>query len=245
MKYLESITDFFKSPKWGMNLLLSAVCFIIPIVGPLVLSGWHITGFWARKEDDPAKFPDFDFGNFSKYLERGLWPFLVSLVVAAVFVPVILVVVFVVMGMFGVAAGGQSNQEVGGAFVIFGMLLAFGIYAVFIVAMMLVQVPLLLRATITQDFGQAFNLAFIKRFAGMMWKEMVLAALFMLVAGGVLIVAGMLACYVGMFATMPLVFFSWAHLQKQLYQLYLTRGGEAVPLSPKLTDGVPPAMPAA
>lgn len=244
MKYLESISDFFKSPKWGMNLLLSAVCFIIPVVGPLVLSGWHITGFWGRKdEQDPAKFPDFDFGNFTKYLERGLWPFLVSLVAAVIFVPVILLILFLVMGVFGALAGGQSNQEAGGVLMFFGMLVAFGLYVVSMMMLMIVQVPLLLRATLTQDFGQAFDLTFIKRFAGMMWKEMALAALFMVVAGGVLLVAGMLACYVGMFATMPLVLFSWAHLQKQIYQIYLSRGGEAIPLSPKLTDA-PSAIPA-
>lgn len=242
MKYIESITDFFKSPKWGMNLLLSAVCFIIPVVGPLVLNGWHITGFWARKDErDPAKFPDFDFGLFSKYLERGLWPFLVSLVVAVVLVPVLVIAMFVVMGVFGGLAGGSSN-ETGGILAMVGMLIAFGLYGVFMLAMLLVQVPLLLRATMTQDFKEAFNFAFLKHFIGVMWKELLIAALFMLVAGGVLLVVGMLACYIGMFFTMPLAFYSWAHLQKQLYELYLSRGGQVIPVSPKLTD-LPPSIP--
>src|SRR6187455_3196366 len=86
MNYTASISDFFKSPKWGMNLLLGGVCILIPLVGPLALGGWHITGFWARKDQDPAKFPDFDFNQFGKYLERGLWPFLAGVIVALVLV---------------------------------------------------------------------------------------------------------------------------------------------------------------
>jgi hypothetical protein len=30
------------------------------------------------------------------------------------------------------------------------------------------------------------------------------------------------------------MYFAWMHLTKQLYGLFLQRGGEAVPLSPKL-----------
>jgi hypothetical protein len=41
-----------------------------------------------------------------------------------------------------------------------------------------------------------------------------------------------------------LTYFSWTHLHKQLYLLYLSRGGEPIPVSPKLNDG-PPVMPAA
>ena len=40
----------------------------------------------------------------------------------------------------------------------------------------------------------------------------------------------------------PIVIYTWHHLQKQLYRLYLARGGEAIPVSQKLAD-VPPALP--
>ena len=41
---------------------------------------------------------------------------------------------------------------------------------------------------------------------------------------------------VGIYFAIVLVYFSWTHLHKQLYTLYLSRGGEPVPLSPKLND---------
>ena len=37
------------------------------------------------------------------------------------------------------------------------------------------------------------------------------------------------------------IYFCWVHLHKQLYRLYLSRGGEPVPLSPKLNDIPAPA----
>ena len=43
------------------------------------------------------------------------------------------------------------------------------------------------------------------------------------------------------FALVP-VYFSWLHLHKQLYRLYLSRGGEPVPESPKLRDLAAPAV---
>jgi hypothetical protein len=36
---------------------------------------------------------------------------------------------------------------------------------------------------------------------------------------------------------MAVTHFAWIHLCAQLYKLYLARGGEPVPVSPKLADG--------
>ena len=95
MNHTASVSDYFKSPAWVKNCLLGGVCILIPVIGQLVLSGWLITGFWARGNDDnPSTFPRFDFQNFGKYLERGLWPFLVSLVAGLLLVPIIMAMVF-------------------------------------------------------------------------------------------------------------------------------------------------------
>jgi hypothetical protein len=53
-----------------------------------------------------------------------------------------------------------------------------------------------------------------------------------------------ITCSMGMFFAAPISIFSWHHLQKQIYQLYISRGGEPIPLSPKLQD-VPPLLPRA
>ena len=225
MNYTASISDFFKSPKWGMNMLLG---------------GWHVTGFWAQKDRDPAKYPDFNFDHFIKYLERGLWPFLVSLVVSLVVMPFMMILAFATMGGIMTTVANSPNQEPSGP-VFAGIIITFFVgYFLLIFVVTIVQMPLKLRAAITQDFAASFNWAFYKQFFALMWKDMLNAALFSFMAGLVLLLAGLVACYFGIFLTMPIAFFSWHHLEKQLYELYLARGGEAVPLSAKLQDSPPP-----
>jgi hypothetical protein len=246
VNYTDSISDFFKSPKWMMNLLLGGVCVLIPIVGPMVILGWLITGFWARQDERFETFPEFDFSHFGKYLERGLWPFLVAFVTSAAFsiimVPVIWVLLIPMIVVGGFSSGNEPNA--GTCFGAIAMVLVMLVVAVLIFAMMLVLVPLKIRASLTQDFAQSFDFGFVKRFLALTWKEIVVSSLFVMIAGTLLICLGMLVFCIGMYFATVVVYFSWTHLHKQLYQLYLSRGGEPVPLSPKLNDA-PQATPGA
>lgn len=244
MKYNESIRDFFKMGKWQMNLLLGSVTMLIPMVGPIVLSGWLIGGFWGRgKDEEAAGFPEFNFEYFMKYLERGLWPFLVNLVAGLALSLVMAVLwLFLILGMAAFAT------HPGKGFDAFGFMMIMVIVGVMIVGYMaamlaysLVTVPLMLRATLSQDFVQAFNLGFVKGFLARVWKEVVLAFIYMLGMAVVMMVVTVVTCSIGFFPSLVIVMYAWNHLQKQLYSLYLSRGGEAVPLSTKLMD-TPPAM---
>lgn len=240
MNHQSSISDFFKSPKWGMNLLLGALCMLIPMIGPMILHGWHITGFWARRDDaDPAKFPPFDFQFFGKYLERGLWPFLVAMVASLVLIPVCMILIGGPMILMGMLGGHDSHAQQGFPIV---FLLAFGIYLAVLALFSFILTPLVLRASITQDFGASFSLKFIRDFIALVWKEQVVSMLFMFAVYLVLMVLTVVTCYIGGMLLFPVVLYAWHHLQKQLYQLYLARGGEPVPPSPKLQDG-PPSLP--
>lgn len=241
MNYTDSVSDFFKSPKWMMNLLLGGVCVLIPLIGPIVVLGWLITGFWARQDQSFETFPAFDFSHFGKYLERGLWPFLVSLVVGLLMVPVMWVVMIPAMFLGGISAGHGRDAGCLGAFIFVLMMLL--IFLV-VFGMMLLMTPLKLRASLMQDFGKAFDVGFVKRFVALTWKEIVLSTLFVMVASIVLACLGLIVFCVGVYFASVLTYFSWTHLHKQLYLLYLSRGGEPVPLSPKLNDA-PPPMPVA
>lgn len=243
MNYTDSITDFFKSPKWMMNLLLGGVCVLIPIVGPMVVLGWLITGFWARQDQNFETFPEFDFSHFGKYLERGLWPFLVAFVVSMGFsiliVPLTWVLIIPTMLIGGLSSGHEANA--GTCVGAIAMILVLLVVAVMICALMMVLVPLKIRASLTQDFAKSFDLGFVKRFLALTWKEIVLSSLFVMVAGTLLICLGMVVFCVGMYFATVLVYFSWTHLHKQLYALYLSRGGEPIPFSPKLSEALPVA----
>lgn len=249
MNYPASLTDFFKSPKWGMNLLLGAVTCLIPVVGPIVVTGWLITIFWARGEDnDPTRMPPFDFQYFTKYMERGLWPFLVNLVAGLVIsvVPLLLLLPLLTSGMMGAGAmaeGPHGLEHAAAATFFMTFVSVMMLSAVLGLASALVLVPLTLRATITQAFGPAFDAGFVWSFIRLMWLELLLCGCFMFAVTLVLSMLGVVTCGIGIFAVMPLMTFVWQHLLKQLYQLYLRRGGEPVPLSPQLND-LPPPFPA-
>lgn len=240
MNYTASVSDYFKSPKWMMNTLLAGVCVFIPFIGPIVIKGWLITGFWGRDDERPETFPDFDFNNFGKYLERGLWPFLVTLVSSLV-IAMAACVIIVPLTMIFTLLGAHDHGSASGcaAALLFLILMVF--YVVLIVGMMVVLTPLTIRASLTQEFGPSFNFAFLKRFITLTWKEIILASLFLFAASLGLTAVGLLILCIGVyFATVP-VYFCWVHLHKQLYRLYLSRGGEPVPVSPKLHDAAPPA----
>ena len=184
-------------------------------------------------------FPISTSNHFGKYLERGLWPFLVTLVSGVVLGMVLAVVVAPVMMVFSLLLPGHDAQGSGCA-AAFMATLMIALYGGVIVAMMFVMTPLTLRASITQDFAQSFNFAFVKRFVALTWREILLSSLFQLIASMVLAGGGALVFCVGMYFALVPVYFCWLHLHKQLYRLYLSRGGEPVPLSPKLSD-YPPA----
>lgn len=238
MNYLSSIQDFFRSPKWLVNMLLAGLCGLIPVIGPIVVIGWMATGFWGRDDESPERFPEFEFGKFVRYLERGVWPFLVALatslaamivmwiLVAIVTIPLALVVGSAGSGRDAAAAGGVAAGLIG--------LISSVLYLVMMIGMFLVVTPLVIRAILLQDFVGAFNLAWVKRFVGLMWMETLISALFLWVASIVLGIAGMLMLCVGIIFATVLLQHAWAHLGRQLYKLFLARGGEAVPASPKL-----------
>ncbi|WP_038161411.1 DUF4013 domain-containing protein [Verrucomicrobium sp. BvORR106] len=240
MKFAESITDFFKSPKWVTNLIFAGLCTLVAsipvvgIVGVIVLVGWLVTGFYMRQNDeDFVTFPDFDFGQLGKYLERGLWPVLTTGAVV-IGVGLVLWLVFFIPVMILSALLSDSNGVVGGFFALILSLLSLVIYSAIFAVISLIIVPLSIRASLVQDFVKAFDINFIKKFALMMWKEILIASLFVAVVGAALSFIGFFAFCVGMFLAQALTAFAWTHLSKQIYKLYLSRGGEPVPVSPKL-----------
>jgi uncharacterized protein DUF4013 len=240
MNYTASVSDFFKSPKWMMNMLLAGVCVLIPFVGQIVVKGWLITGFWGRDDERFETFPDFDFGHFGKYLERGLWPFLVTLVSSLVLGMVFAVFLVPFAMISSLLTAGSHGHENGCVGALMAIVMIF-FYVVMIVAILFLLTPLVLRASITQDFGQSFNFTFVKRFVTLVWKEILISSLFQVVAGTILVCIGALILCIGMYFAVVPAYFCWVHLQKQLYRLYLSRGGEPVPLSPKLRDYTAPA----
>lgn len=236
MNYAASVSDFFRTPKWGMSLLLGTVAAFIPIAGYMLLMGWVITGFWSRREQNFETFPPFDFSNFEKYLARGVWPVVVSFAPAGV----LMLLGFVLMVPLTIVMAAVENNESAGWIVMIGFLLVMLLFMLLFCAMFVLMVPLTLRASLMQEFVAAFDLKFLKQFFALVWKELLVSVLFLLAVSMLLQFVGLLIFCVGAYAMPVIVAFTTMHLDKQLYKLYLARGGEPIPVSPKLRDEPPP-----
>ncbi len=227
MNYPAAFQDFFKTPKWTMNLLLGAVCCIIPPLGAIVLMGWLFGGFWGRTDERAETFPDLDFNKFGKYLERGLWPALIWMIGILAMIPVIIVVALAMALVVG--TGG------------FAGLLSGILYVAIFAVISFFLLPLVLRGGLMQDFGAAFNMPFLKRFVELTKTELAVSVLVLAGAAFVSMLLGNVFCVGPLLAvaTIPLITYAWAHLAKQLYALYVARGGEPLVISPKLGNDPP------
>ena len=231
MRYFDAYRALFASGNWGMNLLMMSLCALIPAVGPIVLVGYLFEMIeYKHRHGGEAHYPDFDFNRFVDYLLRGLWPFLVQLVVSLVCLPLIYLVLFgpVICGAL------MGMPEV---LLVLAWLGAIVVGVLLGLLMSYIMTPITLRAGLQQDFAAAFNVAFVKDFIGRMWLEMILVQLFMMVSGVVCQAVGIAMCCIGLIPMMAVFSFAMYHLQWQLYELYLQRGGTPIPMKS------PPASP--
>lgn len=229
LEYMRVYSYIFQHPNWMNNLLFVVVLNFIPVIGPILVMGYQyeIIEAFLRRPGQP--YPDFDFGRFTEYLVRGCWPFLVALVASLIMVPAFIVVALLPMLAIPAAAGG-GGEEAAGALV----MVAFGVMFLLIMGLSLLMafclLPMQLAAGLTQDFGAAFRLSFIKDFIGRVWVEILLGALFMGFSAVVIVMLGYAALCIGVLPAQAIIMLAQAHFLYQLYLIYLTRGGQPLPL---------------
>jgi len=225
MKYIYAYKYLFESPKWLTNLLAASICQLVPILGQMVLMGYAFEIIEALHRQKDARYPDFDTNRLLDYLKRGVWPFIVQLIVSVLLTPII--AIFYSCMLAGIFATPEKGRGAVAVLLIVGFYVAIFVLATLIV---LVVLPLSLRAGLTQDFGQTFSMTFVKDFVKRVWLEMILQQLFLLATSIVLGIAGLLLFCVGVYAAAGLIAFAQYHLLYQLYEIYLERGGTPVPL---------------
>lgn len=237
MRYLDSYGYIFRSPDWGTNVLLGGLCQLIPIVGPIVMWGYQFEIIDSLLRQSEAIYPKFDFNRFVDYLKRGVWPFLVGLILGAIMMPVMIVLqVMMSAGMAAVGAAAENDSD-GAAIAIMVVVMGVFFLAIMVLTtlMWFITVPMALRAGLSQDIGESFRLAWIKDFVSRVWKEQLLSALFLSVTSFVVVMVGLALCCVGVYPAVAVIMFAQAHIYYQLYSLFLRRGGAPVALSATAT----------
>jgi hypothetical protein len=221
IQFMRAYKYVFANPKWLTNLIMAAICNLIPVVGGLVTGGYMFEVLETLHREGDERYPDFDFGRFGKYLMRGLWPFLVILIL---FAPTmfLLWLLNIVVSILAVVLLKDSAWILS----LPVNLLAFVVF----VFVALASVPAVLRAGLSQQLALGSTISFARDFLKRVGLQLVLAQLFLGLSGMVVGFIGMLMCCVGVFPAGALVGMAHIHMMYQLYEVYLDRGGEPVPL---------------
>ena len=98
------------------------------------------------------------------------------------------------------------------------------------VVLTMVTIPISLRAGLQQEFAPAFSLDYLKWFVKLMWRELLLSSLFLTATGFAVAFLGFAACCIGVVPAIVIMMFAQLHIEYQLYELYLQRGGSEIPL---------------
>jgi hypothetical protein len=249
MRYMDSLKFITARPGWFMNLLMCAVCMIIPAIGGIVLLGYLMDVFDSVRRDPSGKsYPDFTFNKFVPYLTRGIWIFLVQFVVSMIFV-VPMWALFFCAGMAGAAAGKDGGPAIAIILQLVAGLVGFtgGLF------LSVITWPIAIYEGLRQELDVKGLIAFSRDFIRRMWKETLISMLFLIVVSIPLNFVGLLACCVGIYLTSAALVLAQYHLKAQTYTLYLERGGTPVPEKGRrdypsdeaLTDAPPPRTPPA
>ena len=224
---LDAIKFPFSSPDWGMNLLLGFVLMIIPVLGPLALHGWEAEVAQRLARRHPNPIPKFDFNDFMHYLERGIGPFVVNLLIT---LPCVFVMYF---GMIIAAVAGSALARGGGGGEIAGLAMMIVVLLIALGGGMFLSVLLnsgLTRAELTEQLGPSLSPGAIWRYGARTWGTFMVATLVFAPLAMGLILVGMALCFIGLYPAVVAVRLAAVHLRWQIYEDQLAKGGEILPL---------------
>jgi len=233
------------------NLLIGAVMNIIPIIGPITLMGWHCEIVQRLIKRHPRPIPKLDFSDFLYFLGRGVAPFVVVLIAT---LPITLLVMFLMFVlMFGLALVGstmhQQNGEPPAALIFGGIGIAFLLFFMLMLVINVVVMSALTRAELTEDIGKSLSFSHIWAYAKATWKDVIIAYIVFLPLATIVMFGGMLVVFVGIYAAIIFINVTYVHLRWQIYERYLSRGGEPIPIQTKSgplpSESRPAAPPAA
>jgi len=223
MNYMRGFQYIREREKWVTNVLLGAVCLLIPIIGQIVFVGYLFDVIEALHKDPEHKnYPDFDFNRFTEFLSRGIWPWLAEFLFGLIISIPLTIVGIVIMVASMAAAKGEP----------WGILIGYGF-------MFLVVIPLSIllsvaiwgpefHAGMTRQFQFSQMIEFGKGFFRLLKKEMIITALVLVGCYILAMIVTVVTCYLGAFIVGPALMYAKYHWLFQMYELYLERGGTPI-----------------
>ena len=243
IEYIRGFRFLFEDKNGWNNLLFGSILVLIPIIGPIVMMGWQMKIFQRLVERNPQPIPKFDFGDFVFYLTKGIIPFVVSLVIMIPFFFIIFAFAFIGGVSIPVLAAPGLAPELVAVSVVVGI---FAIFCLGLLPMIVFSVAGLTRAYLTEDIGEGLAVGKLWAYGKATWKRVLLAYVVYFPLSIVLMFAGMLALYVGIYPAMVIMNIAWVFITWQIYELYRQAGGPEIPLKqpreeiPSLKPSPPP-----
>lgn len=229
IRYVDSLKYIFAHPEWLKNLLVFFLFTLIPVLNTALLFGYLYEIVEHRYRRLPGAYPPFEVRRFAAYVTRGIWGFLLAVMIQTILAPLINIIT---QGtMFGSMAAVRSGDWGTVAVAIVVPLVIIG-FLLLVLALQVGLTPFFLRGGLTQDFLLMANFRWIWHFLRTMWLETMYVCLFSLFTTLALALLGCSLLCVGVFLVPSVMAFVQAHLHWQLYELYLARGGEPIPLRP-------------
>lgn len=225
--YIEAVSEVFGNPNWFVNILLAGVAILvaafIPVVGGLFAWGYIGEIIGARAYGRTNSYPDFDLNRIGDYVMRGLWMSLAAFAASICIAPVMILAWGLMAAMM--ATKNEALAVVG--FVIYFVMIIGANVAVFFVTC-----PLVIRAGMLNDLVSAFDFKWIMDFIKKMWLELLLGGIVLYFFAMFIMLVGCLALCVGYIPAIGVVAIMGGLFLTQLYQVYVYRGGQALPYKP-------------
>lgn len=248
MEYLKGWRVMREDPEWMRKTFFVGLSMFVPVLGPIVVTGWSalILRRAVSGQDAPLPRFDFDFDYLGKLLNVGFKGFLASLLWSLPMVGLIMVFYCCIYGggmvlMGGVMAGGEAGGGEGAAAVgIIGMLfigVAFLFLMVAMVVLTMMRTVGYTRAEVADDVNVALKLKETWDMTRMLVMPMFIAAFvfyFVALAGSLVASFTLCLAYPSVLGVMVVL---GAHYRAELYKVYLQKGGEPLPIGPLSVEG--------
>lgn len=225
IRFGEAIKFCFRADRPWMNILVSSLLAFIPVAGPIALGGWHAEIMQRLVRRHPTPIPTLEFSDFMHYLSRGVQPFVMRVLVSLPFT-VLIVFGSIIGGVSASFAGRRGDPTV--IFVVWGIIAALS----FLMApfMAIVTSAVYTRADLVEEFGPAMQPRKLMTYMGATWLGVLGSAFVFGLLSFAMILVGIIACYVGAFVASAIVQLGQLHLRWQIYERFVARGGEPIPV---------------
>ncbi len=224
---VQAIQAVVSSANWVGNLLWLSLAVLASsiFVGQIAIFGYGVELLERRagRPENPSE--DIDSERIGDYITKGIWPFLVHMVVQLIVSIVVMIPIFIIMGgtmAVGSAIGGEEGMAL-------SSIASLPLIVVISVLANVLTVPFLIRAMICQDFMKSLDLGWALGFVRLMFWEVVISGLIFGILGFAVVLAGLAVFCVGYIPAVGLLMGGAMNLCAQWYEIYLSRGGVPAP----------------